>query len=141
MVEVWQSLEIQQGLVNKESRGGGGESQEGGGLHLESTPDLEPSSHNVIPALPKVDGYNAVPCLPKIPQGTHPSAKKSPPSPAPRRVGVAAREGTSGLWAGGVGASLAGRTVSSRGGSPEEQGNQVTAERGGETGGGGEPPP
>lgn len=47
---------------------------------------------------------------------------------------MAAREGTSGLWAGGVGASLECRTVSSRGGSQEEQGNQVTAEKGGETG-------
>lgn len=43
---------------------------------------------------------------------------------------MAAREGTSGLWAGGVGASLECRTVSSRGGRGAEQGNQVTAEKG-----------
>ena len=49
---------------------------------------------------------------------------------------MAAREGTSGLWAGGVGASLECRTASSRGGSGAEQGNQVTAEKGrGATGG------
>lgn len=42
---------------------------------------------------------------------------------------MAAREGTSGLWAGGAGASLECRTVSSRGGSGEEQGNQVTIEK------------
>lgn len=54
---------------------------------------------------------------------------------------MAAREGTSGLWAGGVGASLECRTVSSRGGSGQEQGNQVTAEKGGgETGVGVESP-
>lgn len=57
---------------------------------------------------------------------------------------MAAREGTSGLWAGGVCASLEYRTVSSRVGSAEERGNQVTAEKaGGETEGWGDgaPPP
>lgn len=53
---------------------------------------------------------------------------------------MAAKEGTSELWAGGVGASLECRTVSSRGGSGEEKGNQVTTEKE-ETGGGVESPP
>lgn len=44
---------------------------------------------------------------------------------------MAAREGTSGLWAGGVGASLECRTVSSTSGNGKEQGNQVTVEKGG----------
>lgn len=43
---------------------------------------------------------------------------------------MAAREGTSGQWAGGVGASLECRTVRSRGRNGGEQGNQVTAEKG-----------
>lgn len=85
--------------MNKESRGGG-RATEGGSRHLKSTRDQEPSSQNVILALPKVDDYNIFPYPCKIPHSTHPSTKKSPAGPAPRRVGVAAREGTSGLWAG-----------------------------------------
>lgn len=44
-------------LVNKELRGGGRGSEEGGSLHLKSTPDQDPPAHNVIAALPKVDRY------------------------------------------------------------------------------------
>lgn len=55
---------------------------------------------------------------------------------------MAAREGTSGLWAEGVAASLECRTLSSRGGSGEGQENQVTAAKGqGETGRGESPFP
>lgn len=132
----WQYLEIQQGWWIR-SRGAGEEgAREEGSRHLKSTPDREPPVHSAIPCPPQSGPATFAQTLPP-PQhpppltqhSTHPSAK-SAPGPAPRRVGVAAREGTSGLWAGGVGASLECRTVSSRGGSGAEPGNQVTAEKG-----------
>ena len=132
----WQYLEIQQGWWIR-SRGAGEEgAREEGSRHLKSTPDREPPAHSVIP-YPRQSGpatFSQTVPPPQHPSplsqhGTHPSAK-SAPGPAPRRVGVAAREGASGLWAGGVRASLGRWTVSSRGGSGAEQGNQVTAEKG-----------
>lgn len=120
--------------MNKESRGGG-KGSEGGKqsppqIHAgpgTSSPQCDPCPPQSGPAT----FFQIHPTPSPTQHGTHPSAK-SAPGPAPRRVGVAAREGTSGLWAGGVGASLTCRTVSSRGGSGEELGNQVTAEKGGE---------
>lgn len=104
------------------NEGGGGSGSRAGGSPGAFSPPCDPCPP------PGVDGSSICPQRPKTPHGTHPSAEKSPPGPAPRRVGVAAREGTSGLWAGGAGASLERRTVSSGGGSREERGHQVTAE-------------
>lgn len=122
--------------MNKESRGGGRGSERG----RQSPPQIHagpgaffPQCDPCPPQSGSATTFFQLPPpsapRPKTPHGTHPSAKKSPPGPALRRVGVAAREGTSELWAGGVGASLECRTVSSRGGSGEEQGNQVTTEK------------
>lgn len=126
MVEVWQYLEIQQGWWIR-SRGAGEEgAREGGSRHLKSTPDQEPSSHNVILALPKVDRLHFPRFSPKphmvltLPRRSHHRVQLRDGSGWQRgrgRLGcgrgVSVRHSSAGRWVRGVGAERS-REIKSR---------------------------
>ena len=121
------------GLVNKESRGGGRERYGG----RQSPPKIHAGPGAFFP--------RCDPCPPQSGRLQHLSIPLQDPaqySPFHQEVasGSGSQTGRGGskggdvcAVGGGVGASLQCRTVSSRAGSREQQGNQVTAESGGET--------
>lgn len=148
MVEVWQYLDIQQGWWIRSWGAGEAGVREGG---KEGVATLNPCrTGNLQPTTWTLPS-------PTVDRPPH-FFRSSPPNPAQhspfceevgtRSSSETGRGGSEGgdVWAvgGGVCASLEYRTVSSRVGSAEERGNQVTAEKGGgetEGWGDGAPPP